>query len=110
MAHPLPTPGTLKAPPSPLPHTLVLCHCFPDKRLSGSSYVGPRALSRWAAAMRSGICSFRCFVFSQHKNRERSQDQLTNRYKAKRQRDSDLEAGHQKDGVRVGECPRWQGP
>lgn len=41
---PLPTPGTLKAPPSPLPHTPVLCHCFPDKRLSGNSYVGPRAL------------------------------------------------------------------
>lgn len=70
--------------------------------------LGP--LSRWAAAMRSSICSFCCFVFSQHENRERSQDQLTNRYKAKRQRDSNLEAGHQKGGVRVGECPRWQGP
>lgn len=60
--------------------------------------------------MRSGVCSFRCFVFSRHENRERSQDQLTNRYKAKRQRDSDLEAGHQKDGVGVGGCPRGQGP
>lgn len=54
---------------------------------------------------RSGVCSFCCFVFSQHENRERSQDQLTNRYEAKRQRDSDLEAGHQKDGVGVGGCP-----
>lgn len=43
-AHPLPTPGTLKAPPSSLPHTPMLCHCSPDKRPSGSSYMGPRAL------------------------------------------------------------------
>lgn len=95
---------------SPRPHTPVLCHCSPDKRPSGSSSWASGPFSKWAATMRTDICSFCCFVFSQHSNRERSQDQLTNRYKAKRQRDSDLEAGHQKDGVRMGECPRWQGP
>lgn len=49
-------------------------------------------------------------LFSANTRTERSQDQLTNRYKAKRQRDSNLEASHQKGGVRVGGRPRWQGP
>ena len=51
---------------SPLPHTPAPCHCSPDKRPSGSSSRAPGPLSKWAAAMRAGICSFRCFAFSQH--------------------------------------------
>lgn len=56
-------------------------------------------------ATRAGVCSFRCFVFSQHANRERSQDQLTDRYKAKRQRDSGVEAGRRGDGVGLAAAP-----
>lgn len=41
---PCPPPGSSEAPPFPLPHTPVLCHCSPDKRPSGSAYMGPRAL------------------------------------------------------------------
>lgn len=49
-------------------------------------------------------------MFSANTRTEREARINSQTYKAKRQRDSNLGASHRKDGVRVGECPRWQGP
>lgn len=70
-----------------------------DMRPLGSSHGG------WGPLFKVGchhtakdlFCSV--FCFQPRTLEQRSQDQLTNRYKAKRQRDSDLEASHQKKMV-----------
>lgn len=108
-SHPLPTPRILKVPPFPFPfpHTPMLCHCSPDKRPSGSSHVGPETLIK--VGCRHAVCPF-VVLFSANTRTEREARINSQTDTKQRDRDSDLEASHQKDGVREGECPRWQGP
>lgn len=106
-SHPLPTPRILKVPPFPLPHTPMLCHCSPDKRPSGSSHVGPETLIK--VGCRHAVCPF-IILFSANTRTEREARINSQTDTKQRDRDSNLEASHQKDGVREGECPKWQGP
>lgn len=53
------------------PHTPGLGHCTPAQRPSGSSSRALGPSSKWAAAMRVGVCSFCCFVFSANTRTER---------------------------------------
>lgn len=106
-SHPLPTPRILKVPPFPLPHTPMLCHCSPDKRPSGSSHMGPETLIK--VGCRHAVCPF-IILFSANTRTEREARINSQTDTKQRDRDSNLEASHQKDGVREGECPKWQGP
>lgn len=91
---PLPNPSALRF-IFALPHAQVP---LLDKRPLGSSRMGWGPLFKVDATTRPHtakdlFCLSFCF---QPALEQRSQDQLTNRYKAKRQRDSDSEASHQK--------------
>lgn len=76
---------------------------------------GPLSKVDCRHAAKDLFCSVRYFCF-QPTLEQRSQDQLTNRYKAKRQRDSNLEASHPKrwrQGGRMppdGKAPKWMEP
>lgn len=81
--HP-PPPGPSGFPLVPLPHSPSLC--TPDNRPLGSSCMGPSALVRVDCCPTvQGSVPF-VVLFSVNTRTERSQDQLTNRYEAKRQR------------------------
>lgn len=104
--HP-PPPGPSGFPLVPLPHSPSLC--TPDNRPLGSSCMGPRALVRVGCCptVRDLFLSLSCFQPTLEQREARINSQTDTK---QRDRDSDLEASHRKDGVRVGGCPRWQGP
>lgn len=111
---PSPTPGLSG---SSLLFLVPRRHCF-DKRPLGSSHMGWGPLFKmdattWPHMAKDLFCLSFCF---QPTMEQRSQDQLTNRYKAKRQRDSDSGASHRKrwrQGRSMppdGKAPKWMEP
>lgn len=92
----------------PFPNPLFCSSCPRANRPSGSSHEGGGPFSRLTATTRPRVHSaHNCF---QPTLEQRSRDQLTNRYKAKRQRDSDLEASHQKRWRQGGRVPLMARP
>lgn len=104
-SRPLPTPEPSKF---PLAHTPP-CTAPPTR--------GRQAALRWAPGPDQGglpPCGQAsvpfAVLFSANTRTEREARISSQTDTKQRQRDSDLEAGHQKDGVGVGGCPRGRGP
>lgn len=69
--------------------------------------MGPETLIK--VGCRHAVCPF-IILFSANTRTEREARINSQTDTKQRDRDSNLEASHQKDGVREGECPKWQGP
>ena len=92
------------------PHTPRLGHCVPDPAALGQLFKGPGAFVKVGCRHAGRRLFLFVVLFFQPTLEQREKPGSTHKQIQSEETDRSLEAGHQKDGVRVEECPRWQGP